>query len=112
MADFNQIFNDIKAQLGPLAEQNLKEFAGQGKEDAQAFLEQSRANLEKWTQQLANKEIDQDEFTWLVESQKAAAVMTALQAANAGTVRIDQFRDSVFNVVIKTAVAAVAGGAI
>jgi hypothetical protein len=110
MADFNQIFNDIKGQLGPLAEQNLKEFAGQGKADAAAFLEESKANLAKWIQQLANREIDQDEFTFLVESQKAAAEMTALRAANAGQVRIDQFRDSVFNVVIKTAVAAVAQG--
>jgi len=109
MADFNQIFNDIKSQLGPLAKQNLKEFAGQGKQDAEAFLEESRANLAKWVQQLADKEIDQDEFTWLVESQKAAAEMTALQAANAGTVRIEQFRDSVLNVVVKTAVTAIAG---
>jgi hypothetical protein len=108
MADFNQIFTDIKNQLGPLAEQDLKEFAGQGKQDAEAFLEKSRANLKDWIQQLASGQIDQDEFTFLVESQKAAAEMTALQAANAGQVRIDQFRDSVFNVVVKTAVAAVA----
>ena len=40
MADFNQIFNDIKNQLGPLAEQNLKQFAAQGKQDAEAFLQQ------------------------------------------------------------------------
>ena len=108
MADFNQIFNDIKNQLGPLADQDLKEFAGQGKQDADAFLDQSRANLAKWVQQLADKEIDQDEFTWLVESQKAAAEMTALEAANAGTVRIEQFRDSVLNLVVKTAVTAIA----
>lgn len=108
MADFNQIFNDIKSQLGPLAEENLKEFAGQGKQDADAFLEQSRANLAAWIQQLADKEINQDEFTFLVESQKAAAEMTALRAANAGQVRIDQFRDSVFNVIVKTAVTAIA----
>lgn len=109
MADFNQIFNDIKSQLGPLAQQDLGEFAGQGKQDAEAFLDESRANLAKWVQQLADKEIDQDEFTWLVESQKAAAEMTALQAANAGTVRIEQFRDSVLNLAVKTAVTAIAG---
>jgi len=109
MADFNQIFNDIKNQLGPLAETNLKEFAGQGKQDAEAFLEESKTKLAQWVQQLTDGEIDQDEFTFLVESQKAAAEMKALQAANAGSVRIDQFRDSVFNIVIKTAVAAIAG---
>lgn len=110
MADFNQIFNDIKKQLGPLAEQNLQEFAGQGKQDAEAFLEQSKANLAKWTQQLANKEIDEDGFRWLVESQKAAAEMVALRAANAGTIRVEQFRDSVLNLVVKTAVTAIASG--
>jgi hypothetical protein len=106
MADFNQIFNDIKNQLGPLAQENLKEFASQGKQDAEAFLEQSRADLQQWVQQLANKEIDAAEFRWLVESQKAAAQMTALRAANAGQVRIDQFRDSVISVVVSTAVSA------
>ena|SRR2546421_8074025 len=110
MADFNQIFSDIKNQLGPLAETSLKEFAGQGKQDAEAFLEESKTKLAKWVQQLADGEIDQDEFTFLVESQKAAAEMKALQAANAGSVRIDHFRDSVFNIVIKTAVTAISGG--
>jgi hypothetical protein len=110
MADFNQIFNDIKSQLGPLAEQNLKQFAAQGKQDAEAFLEQSKANLQKWVQQLANKEIDEDEFRWLVESQKAAAEMVALRAANAGTLQTEQFRDSVLNVVVSTAVSAITKG--
>ena len=110
MADFNQIFNDIKGQLGPLAEQNLKQFAAQGKQDAEAFLEQSKANLQKWVQQLANKEIDEDEFRWLVESQKAAAEMVALRAANAGTLQTEQFRDSVLSVVVNTALSAVTKG--
>ena len=107
MADFNQIFTDIKNQLGPLAEQNLEEFAGQGKQDAEAFLEESRANLQKWIQQLADGAIDQDEFNFLVDSQKAAAKMTALRATNAGQIRIDKFRNSVFSVVVSTALAAV-----
>jgi F0F1-type ATP synthase membrane subunit b/b' len=110
MADFNQIFNDIKNQLGPLAEANVTEFAGQGKQDAEAFLEQSRAKLAEWVQQLADKAIDEDEFRLLVESQKAAAEMEALRATSAGTVQIEQFRDSVLSVVVKTAVTAVAGG--
>jgi len=110
MADFNQIFNDIKSQLGPLAEQNLKQFAAQGKQDAEAFLEQSKANLQKWVQQLANKEIDEDEFRWLVESQKAAAEMVALRAVNAGTLQTEQFRDSVLSVVVNTAVSAITKG--
>ena len=93
-----------------MAEQNLKLFAAQGKQDAEAFLQQSRANLQKWVQQLANKEIDEEEFRWLVESQKAAAEMTALRAANTGALQTEQFRDSFLNVVVSTAVSAITKG--
>lgn len=110
MPDFNQIFNDIKSQLGPLAEKDIKEFAGQGKQDAEAFLEDSRTKLAQWVQQLADKEIDEDGFRWLVESQKALAEMKALRAANAATMQVENFRDSVVSLVVKTAVTAIAGG--
>jgi hypothetical protein len=110
MADINKILNDIKDQLGPLAEQNVKEFAAQAKQDAEAFLAESKEKLAKWMGLLASGQIDQDEFQLLVESQKAVATMRALREANAGTVRIDQFRDSVFSAIIKTAVTAVASG--
>ena len=106
MADFNKIFDNIKDQVGAQAQTGLKEFSDQGKQDAQAFLDQSRGRLEKWMQLLADKQIDQDEFAWLVESQKAAAQMEALRKANAGTMKIEQFRDSVLQIVVKTAITA------
>jgi len=40
-------------------------------------------------------------------SQKAAAEMEALRKANAGTMRIEKFRDSVLQVMVKTAVVAI-----
>ena len=106
MADFNKVFNDIKNQVGAEAETDLKGFAAQGKQDAQAFLDQSRDRLEKWMQLLADKQIDEDEFGWLVESQKAVAQMAALQKANAGSMQIEKFRDSVLQIVVKVAVTA------
>ena len=111
MADFDKIFDDIKNQLGAQAEKDLKEFSSQGKEDAEAFLAQSRGKLEKWMQLLADKQIDEDEFRWLVESQKAAAEMEALRKANAGTMRIEKFRDSVLQIMVKTAVMAIVAAA-
>lgn len=107
MADFNKVFNDIKNQVGAEAETDLKEFSDQGKQDAEAFLDQSRSRLEKWMQLLADKQIDEDEFGWLVESQKASAQMEALRKANAGTMKIEQFRDSVLQTIVKTAVPAI-----
>ena len=111
MADFNKVLNDIKDQVGAEAETDLKEFSDQGKQDAEAFLDQSRTRLEKWMQLLADKQIDEDEFGWLVESQKAAAEMAALQKANAGTMQIEQFRDSVLQTIVKTAIPAIIAAA-
>lgn len=111
MADFNKIFDDIKQQIGAEAKTDLKEFSDQGKQDAEAFLKQSRDRLEKWMQLLADKQIDQDEFGWLVESQKAAAQMEALRKANAGSMQIEKFRDSVFQITVNAAITAIAAAA-
>src|SRR5215467_11535639 len=108
MTDFNKIFDSIKEQVGAEAKTDLKGFADQGKQDAQAFLDQSRDKLEKWMQLLADKQIDEDEFGWLVESQKAAAQMAALQKANAGTMQVEQFRDSVLQIIVNAAITAIA----
>jgi hypothetical protein len=106
MTNFNKVFDDITSQVGGLAEKDLKDFSSQGKQDADAFLNQSRVKLKKWMQLLADKKIDEDEFRWLVESQKAAAQMEALRKANAGTMQIEKFRDSVLQIVVKTAITA------
>jgi hypothetical protein len=111
MADFNKIFDNIKDQVGAEAQTDLKQFSDQGKQDAQAFLDQSRDRLEKWMQLLADKQIDEDEFGWLVESQKAVAQMAALQKANAGNMQIEQFRDSVLQIIVTTAVPALIAAA-
>jgi hypothetical protein len=111
MADFNKVFDNIKDQVGAEAQTDLKEFSDQGKQDAEAFLDQSRDRLEKWMQLLADKQIDQDEFAWLVESQKAIAQMAALQKANAGSMQIEKFRDSVFQITVNAAVTAIAAPA-
>ena len=47
----------------------------------------------------------------MVESQKALAQMAALQNANAGSVQIEEFRDSVFQIIVKTAVPAIIAAA-
>ena len=111
MANFNKVFDDIKDQVGGLAEKDLKDFSSQGKQDADTFLTQSRSKLEKWMQLLADKKIDEDEFRWLVESQKAAAQMEALRKANAGTMQIEKFRDSALQIMVKTAVTAIIAAA-
>jgi hypothetical protein len=110
MADFTKLFDDLKTQLASLAEKDLKEFAGQGKADAMAFLDDSRAQLEEWFQLLTSGEIDEDEFRELVESQKDLAKMEALRKASAGQQTVESFRDSALNLIVKSAITAIEAG--
>jgi hypothetical protein len=107
MADFTKQFDDLKNQLGGLAEKDLGEFATQGKADAMAFLEESRAQLEKWFKQLASGEIDEEELRELVQTQTDLGKMRALQEASAGQQKIDSFRDSALGLIVKTALSAI-----
>lgn len=109
MADFTKLFDDLKTQLGSLAEKELKEFAGEGKTDAMVFLEESRAQLEEWFQLLANEEIDEEEFRELVETQKDLARMEALRKTSAGQQKIENFRDTALNLIVKAAIIAAVG---
>jgi hypothetical protein len=109
MADFTKLFDDLKDQLGSLAENELKEFAGKGKADALAFLEKSRAQLEEWFQKLADEEMDEDEFRELVETQKDLAKMEALRKTSAGQQKVESFRDATLNLIIKAAIIAAVG---
>ena len=106
-ADFTKLFDDMKNQLGALAEKDLKEFAGQGKADAMAFLQDSRAQLEKWFQQLASGDIDEEELRELLQTQTDLGKMRALQGASAGQQKIDNFRDSALSLVVKAAISAI-----
>ena len=62
MVNFNKVFDDIKDQVGGLAEKDLKDFSSQGKQDGEAFLTQSRGKLEKWMQLLAVKKSTRTNF--------------------------------------------------
>jgi hypothetical protein len=107
MADFTKTLDDLKKELGALAEKDLKEFAGQGKADAMAFVDDSRAQLEEWFQQLANGDIDEDELRELIQTQTDLGKMQALQEASAGQQKIDNFRDSALSLIVTTALNAI-----
>ena len=107
MADFTKVFDDLKNQLAALAEKDVKDFAAEGKADALAFLEDSRAQLETWFKQLADGEIDEEEFAELVQTQKDLAQMEGLRKASAGQQKIDSFRDSALTLIVQTAISAI-----
>lgn len=103
MSDFNKFLSALKDGVKQLVTQTLADHRNAAVKDANAFLEKTRVDLERWTKELAAGKLKTDEFEFLVKGKKDLAEMQALKQAGLTLVRVDQFRNSVFDLVIGTA---------
>lgn len=102
MPDFNEVFEELKDLLGPLAEDTLGEFKDDALEDGKSFINKIKADLEEWSKQLAEGKITADEFKWLINSKKGLAEMELLKQKGLAIVKIDKFKSGLLNLVITT----------
>jgi len=100
--DFEEIFKSLKSQVEELARMFLQQYSKQAVKDGRKFLEETRENLKRWTVLLVEKRITTEDFEWLVLSQKDLAKMLALKQAGLSVIRIEQFRNSLLNLVVDT----------
>lgn len=107
MANIEDIFKSIEDQTKTLAERLFKQYTNQALSDAKDFLQKSKADLQRWVEELARGEIDQDEFRSLVQGQIDLAEMRALKQAGLAQVQIDTFVNGVVDIIVNAALAAV-----
>ena len=86
-----------------LAKKTLKGFKEEAVSDTKKFLEASKSDLKRWVKLLAQGDITQDDFEWLVLGRKDVAKMYALKQAGLTLVRIDRFKSALLNLVIDSA---------
>lgn len=102
MADFNEVFEELKDLIGPLAEDTLGELKDEALEDGKAFINKIKVDLERWSKQLAEGKITADKFKWLINSKKALAEMELLKQKGLAIVKINKFKSGLLNLVITT----------
>ena len=102
MPEFDEIFEELKTGALELVRLTLKNYKEEAEADAKAFLEDSKEKLEKWTSLLARGELTANDFEWLVESQKDLLVMNTLKQTALTKIRLDQFKNSLLNLVVDT----------
>ncbi len=79
---------------------NLKD---QGIADAKMFLEDTENDLKRWTQLLAKGHLNEDEFKFLVQSQKDLFDLHSLKLAGLALITAQKFRDGVIDIVASAA---------
>lgn len=100
--DFEDIFKTLKQKVEELAKMFLQHYTKQAVKDGKKFLEETKENLKRWTNLLMENRLTTQDFEWLVLSQKDLAEMVTLKQAGLSIIRIQQFRDSLLNLVVDT----------
>jgi len=103
MSTFDAFFDNILSASKDLAQQTLQGFVAQAESDATDFLNQSKQQLNLWTDQLASGQLSSDEFNDLALGLKDLALMHALTQAGVAAATAQRFRDAVIKLVIDTA---------
>ena len=103
MADFNDFLESLKKGLEELTKKNWKEFKDAAEKDGKAFFDKTKEDLKRWTKLLAQGDLSQDDFEWLVVGKKDLAEMEALKQAGLALVRLERFQNALISLVVDTA---------
>jgi|AntDeeMinimDraft_4_1070355.scaffolds.fasta_scaffold19856_1 hypothetical protein len=101
--DFEELLKELKSELGQLIEENFSDFKDAAQEDVDEFIESSRTKLKRWTGLLAQGELDREEYSWLLKSQKDLFLMHALKKAGMEKLRLEKLKDGMVDVILDTA---------
>lgn len=102
MPDVNEILKTVKEEAIKLAKDTFMDYADDAVTDVKDFLFETRDDLLRWTQELADKEITLEEFEDLVKGQKDLAEMTLLKQQGLALIKLDSFKNSLVDLVFKT----------
>jgi hypothetical protein len=100
--NFAEIFEKLKEDIANLASSTLKNYVNDAKTDGLKMLESMKEKLQKWTQLLADQKLTTSDFELLVNSQKDLIEMACLKQAGLAAIRVEQFKSSLFNLVVDT----------
>jgi hypothetical protein len=100
--NFDDVFNTLKQGVIDLAMTTGVQFAKQAESDGQTFLNDSKQNLQNWTDELCHGKLSKDDFTDLLLGQKDLFALTALKQAGYGEIAADNFKTGVFDLIQKT----------
>jgi len=103
LSEFDDFLGIIQDELPNLGKELLGDLKDQGILDAKKFLEDTKDDLKRWSQLLAKGQLNQDEFNFLVRSQKDLFDLHSLKQAGLALITAQKFRDGVVDLVASAA---------
>ncbi len=103
MATFDKFLEILENELGEFAEYSWKTYRAAAIKDGKAFIEKSKADLERWINLLARGELSRDDFEWLIVGKKDLAELVALKQKGLAKVALDRFINGLIDTIVSTA---------
>ena len=100
--DFQNILETLKTEVTNLALSTVNSYKNEATADALNLLNMMKENLSTWTIELADGKISAKDFEFLVLGQKELIEMNALKQAGLAMIKVDEFKNSILNLIIKT----------
>jgi hypothetical protein len=106
MSPFDQFLDEFQTELAQLVQTEFQDFADAAMADARRFVEHFRADLQRWTLELAALKLSPDDFAFLVQSKKDLAVLHALREKDLSRETLEDFSQRLAQVIVHSAVKA------
>lgn len=103
MGTFDEFVQSLADGSKALARDIFDGFEDEALEDAKAFIEKSKDDLQRWTMLLAKGHIVEQDFSDLVQAKKALAEIHILRQKGIALIKLERFRTGFINLVIDTA---------
>ncbi len=103
MASTEEFLEALKTELVEFAEYSWKAYKNAAIKDGNAFVEKSKADLERWAKMLAKGDLTRDDFEWLMVGKKDLAELVALKQKGLAKVALDRFLNGLIDTVVSTA---------
>lgn len=103
MFDFNAFMSSLEAGIKKLASDTLGGHKDVAINDSKEFLEKTKADLKKWTEELSRGYLSKDDFKFLVAGKKDLAELHGLKQAGLALVKIESFKNGVIDIVVNAA---------
>jgi hypothetical protein len=103
MASFDDFMEAIKDGAKDLAKDIFHGFENEARDDAKAFLEKTKQDIQRWTKLLAQGDLTEQDFSDLIQAKKALAEIHALRQTGVALTKLERFRSGLINLVIDTA---------
>jgi hypothetical protein len=103
MSKFDDFTDAISKGAVQLAKGIFPTLVSEATEDTKAFLAKTKADIEQWTQELADGKLTKQDFTDLIQAKKAVAEIQALTEAGAAEAALEKFRTGLIDLIVNTA---------